>query len=124
MLAGCPRFAKKSRGRRSCVAGTIRPATGFMTKSVSYILIILCCIGALRPITANAQARPPQNAPAPGPGLRASPVTNVSVDGSEAMFTTMCALLAAGFESDVSAANWHAVRAQIRERAQHQQGPA
>jgi tetratricopeptide (TPR) repeat protein len=56
--------------------------------------------------------------------MRASPVTNVTVDGSEAMFTTMCALLAAGFESDVSAANWHPLRAQLRERMQHQQGPA
>ncbi len=56
--------------------------------------------------------------------MHASPVTNVTVDGSEAMFTTMCALLAAGFESDVSAANWHPLRAQLRERMQHQQGPA
>jgi len=94
-----------------------------MTKSVSYILIILCCIAALWPITANAQARPPQNAPAPA-RPRASSVTNVSVDGKEAMFTTMCALLAAGFESDVSAANWHPLRAQLRDRMQHQQGPA
>jgi tetratricopeptide (TPR) repeat protein len=95
-----------------------------MTKSVSYILTILCCVAVLWPITVNAQARPPQNVPAPGPRLGASPVTNVSVDGSEAMFTTMCALLAAGFESDVSAANWHPLRAQLRERMQHQQGPA
>lgn len=72
-------------------------------------------------------------AQAPGPApprpanqqrLQPSPVTNVSVDGSEAMFTTMCALLAAGFESDVSAASWSPMRAQIRERMQHQQGPA
>jgi AcrR family transcriptional regulator len=56
--------------------------------------------------------------------MHASPVTNVAVDGSEAMFTTMCALLAAGFESDVSAANWHPLRAQLRDRMQHQQGPA
>jgi tetratricopeptide (TPR) repeat protein len=40
------------------------------------------------------------------------------------MFTTMCALLAAGFEADVSAANWHPLRAQLRERMQRQQGPA
>jgi len=56
--------------------------------------------------------------------MHASPVTNVTVDGSEAMFTTMCALLAAGFESGVSAANWNPLRAQLRERMQHQQGPA
>jgi hypothetical protein len=48
----------------------------------------------------------------------------VTVDGSEAMFTTMCALLAAGFESNVSADNWTPFRAQMRERLRQQQGPA
>lgn len=48
----------------------------------------------------------------------------VAVDGSEAMFTTMCALLAAGFESNVSSDNWTAFRAQMRERLRQQQGPA
>ena len=55
---------------------------------------------------------------------RPAPVTNVTVDGSEAMFTTMCALLAAGFESNVSAENWHPLRARLRDQMQHQQGPA
>jgi hypothetical protein len=36
----------------------------------------------------------------------------------------MCALLAAGFEADISADNWQPFRAQIRDRVQHQQGPA
>jgi TolA-binding protein len=40
------------------------------------------------------------------------------------MFTTMCALLASGFEADVSAADWSPMRAQLRDRLQHQQGPA
>jgi hypothetical protein len=40
------------------------------------------------------------------------------------MFTTMCALLAAGFESDVSSENWTPMRAQLRDRMQHQEGPA
>jgi Tfp pilus assembly protein PilF len=48
----------------------------------------------------------------------------VSVDGSEAMFTTVCALLAAGFESNVSSDNWTSFRAQMRERLRQQQGPA
>ncbi len=95
-----------------------------MRKSVLHLLLVLCCNAALWPATANAQARPPQSAPAPGPRPRPSQVTNVSVDGNEAMFTTMCALLAAGFESDVSAAAWQPLRAQLRERMQHQQGPA
>jgi len=45
----------------------------------------------------------------------AAPPSDVSVDGSQAMFTTMCALLASGFESDVSAENWHPLRARVRE---------
>jgi tetratricopeptide (TPR) repeat protein len=46
------------------------------------------------------------------------------VDGSEAMFTTICALLAAGFESNLSSDNWTEFRAQMRERLRRQQGPA
>jgi len=80
------------------------------------------------PVTSGAQDSTTK-VPAPAPAAprrlpQASPVTNVTVDGSEAMFTTMCALLAAGFEADVSATNWHPLRAQLRERMQHQQGPA
>jgi hypothetical protein len=55
---------------------------------------------------------------------QAAPVTNVTVDGNEAMFATMCALLASGFEANVSAEDWRPIRAQLRERMQHQQGPA
>ena len=58
------------------------------------------------------------------PKMQAAPITTVTVDGSEAMFTTMCALLASGFEADVSAADWSPMRAQLRDRLQHQQGPA
>src|SRR5947209_14054477 len=49
---------------------------------------------------------------------------SISVDGREAMFTTMCALLASGYESDVSADHWSAFRAQMRDKLQHQEGPA
>jgi len=97
------------------------------------------------PPAAGAQAQKPEEpaksapaagqAPAQAPGkiapadaarrqYRAAPVTNVTVDGNEAMFTTMCALLAAGFESNVSAENWSPMRSQLRERMQQQQGPA
>jgi tetratricopeptide (TPR) repeat protein len=101
-----------------------RTDTGFMTKSLLHLLLLLCCSAVLWPTAASAQAPAPKNAPPLGPRLRPSPITNVTVDGSEAMFATMCALLAAGFESDVSAANWHPLRAELRERMQHQQGPA
>jgi tetratricopeptide (TPR) repeat protein len=98
---------------------------GCMAKLLLGLLILLSWGAATWAAQAStSQAPPAQNAPAQTPRLRPSPTTSVSVDGSEAMFTTMCALLAAGFESNVSAANWHPLRAQLRERMQHQQGPA
>ena len=56
--------------------------------------------------------------------MHAAPVTNVSVDGSEAMFATMCALYASGYEGDVNADHWSTYRAQMRERMKQQKGPA
>ncbi len=53
-----------------------------------------------------------------------APPTRITVDGSEQLFATMCALHAAGFEADLSAAGWHPLRAQLRELLQRQQGPA
>ena len=67
--------------------------------------------------TAVAQKVPPRPRP------QAAPSTNATIDGSEAMFTTMCALYASGFEGDVSADNWTAFRARIREATRKQQGP-
>src|SRR2546430_9564089 len=81
---------------------------------------------ALAPVPAQVQSTTPPvaQAPAPRPRTRTAPPSTVSVDGSEAMFTTMCALVAAGFESNVSSDNWTAFRAQMRERLRQQQGPA
>src|SRR5437762_10888803 len=78
------------------------------------------------PVPAHVQspAPPAAQGPAPRPRTRTAPPSTVSVDGSEAMFTTMCALVAAGFESNVSSDNWTAFRAQMRERLRQQQGPA
>jgi hypothetical protein len=92
-----------------------------MTKQLQRIVLAALCAGALfllEPLAASGQR------PLPPEPRRTAPVTNISVDGSEAMFTTMCALLAAGFESNVSAENWHPLRARLREQMQHQQGPA
>lgn len=74
----------------------------------------------------NSKSAAPRQAPPTlqRPMTAAAPVSNISVDGSEAMFTTMCALYAAGFEGDVSSDHWSTFRAQIRERARNQQGPA
>jgi hypothetical protein len=74
----------------------------------------------------QSSGQTPAKAPAVAtrPGLREAPATNVTVDGSEAMFTTMCALLAGGFEAQTSSEGWTPFRAQIRERMEHAQGPA
>src|SRR5258707_9121181 len=97
------------------------------------VLIGLCAVMALQaadqacwPVRVPAQThtRPAAQAPAPRMRTRTAPQSTVSVDGSEAMFTTICALLAAGFESNVSSDNWTTFRAQMRERLRQQQGPA
>lgn len=62
--------------------------------------------------------------PPPRPRPQAAPTTNATIDGSEAMFTTMCALYAAGYEGDMSADNWTAFRTRVRELTRKQQGPA
>jgi len=99
------------------------------------VLIGLCLTMALpaagqaqapAPMPAQVQTQTPPAAqtPAPRAHTRTAPPSTVSVDGSEAMFTTICALLAAGFESNISADNWTSFRAQMRERLRQQQGPA
>jgi tetratricopeptide (TPR) repeat protein len=72
----------------------------------------------------KVKSAPPPPPPAARPHRETAPVTNITVDASEPMFATMCALLASGFEADISAENWRPLRAQLRDRMQHQQGPA
>src|SRR5260370_510367 len=76
------------------------------------------------PAQVQTQTPPAAQTPVPRPRTRTALQSTVSVDGSEAMFTTICALLAAGFESNGSSDNWTAFRAQRRERLRQQQGPA
>lgn len=91
---------------------------------------MVCPMSSRAQATAPAQtqsqipAPPAAQGPAAHSRARAVPLGTVTVDGSEVMFTTMCALLASGFESNVSADNWTAFRAQMRERLRRQQGPA
>ena len=58
------------------------------------------------------------------PKPQSAPATAESIDVSETMFTTMCALYAAGYESNVSPDNWTAFRTHMRERLREQKGPA
>ena len=108
-------------------------AIGMKNLQRQIVWIGLCAVVAL-PSAGQAQAPAPAQvqtptppaaqAAAPRPRARISSQSTISVDGSEAMFTTMCVLLAAGFESNVSSDNWTAFRAQMRERLRQQQGPA
>src|SRR6266478_5477879 len=94
--------------------------------SALYAAMVLPAAGqAPTPAQVQTQAPPPAApSPAARPRQRSVPPSPVTVDGSEAMFATMCALVAAGFESNVSADHWTAFRAQMRERLRQQQGPA
>jgi len=105
-----------------------------MKKIYRMMALIGLCAAMVLPSPGHAQAPSPAQvpsqtpapvkAPAPLPRTRTALQSRLSVDGSEAMFTTMCALLAAGFESNISADDWTAFRAQMRERLRQQQGPA
>jgi len=75
-------------------------------------------------VEGRTPAQPQTQNPSPAPRKQVAAPNAINVDGSEAMFTTMCALLAAGFESNISSADWWPFRAQMRERLRQQQGPA
>src|SRR5256884_3764112 len=55
----------------------------------------------LAPSQSQTQTPRKMQAPAVASRAQAPAETTVTVDGSEAMFTTMCALLASGFESNM-----------------------
>jgi tetratricopeptide (TPR) repeat protein len=54
----------------------------------------------------------------------AAPATASTIDGSEAMFATMCALYAAGYEGTINPDSWGTYRTEMRERLRAQRGPA
>jgi hypothetical protein len=108
-------------------------ATGMKKLHLYFVLCVLCAAmacpagGQETPPSSTppqTQAPPAPQAPSAKPRARGEAPNAVTVDGSEAMFTTMCALLAAGFESNVSSSGWSPFRAQMRERLRQQQGPA
>src|SRR5215472_8366674 len=98
----------------------IRPRRACRLKRRAWMLA--CVASASTLLSGFAQAQEP--VPQPRSKWQAAPATTVTVDGSEAMFTVMCALLASGFEADVNATNWSPMRAQLRDLLQHQQGQA
>ncbi|MGC2889300.1 MAG: hypothetical protein WB627_09550 [Candidatus Acidiferrum sp.] len=92
-----------------------------MTKQLRRIAAVALCAAAVSLLGSRPASG---QMPLPAQRPKSAPITNITVAGNEAMFTTMCALLAAGFESNVSAENWHPLRARLREQMQQEQGPA
>jgi tetratricopeptide (TPR) repeat protein len=97
------------------------------------VLAGLCAVVVMSTAAAQETAPAPPLVHTQAPAKAAPPAVSrmtaaapnaITIDGSEAMFTTMCALLASGFESNISSDNWTAFRAQMRERLRQQQGPA
>src|SRR5882724_7449897 len=129
------RAESRDRRRENQQLTRVRTAAKGMKKLQRQLVMTGLCVAIALPAAGQVQAPvpaavqtqttpPAPQAPAPAQRARAIPQGTVSVDGSEAMFTTICALLAAGFESNVSSDNWTAFRAQMRERLRQQQGPA
>ena len=88
----------------------LSPKLGFRAAATALLgLLLVAPVLAQQPVAPRREMAPP---------------TRITVDGSEQLFATMCALHAAGFEVDLSAAGWHPLRAQVRELVQRQQGPA
>jgi len=81
-------------------------------------------IGVISLLLAVCVSSTRAQAPIPRPKPKLAPATAATLDTSEAMFTTMCALYAAGYEGDINADNWGTYRAQMRDRLRAQQGPA
>src|SRR5260370_10035567 len=119
----------RDKRRKKQQLARVRTAAKGMKKLQRQMVLIGFCAAMVLPAAGQpqtpvpAQGQTPTQAPPPRPRARTAPQSTLNVDGSEAMFTTMCALLAAGFESNISADNWTAFRAQMRERLRQQQGP-
>jgi hypothetical protein len=94
-----------------------------IAKNVAKSCVLFLMLGVFAG-AAQGQAKRSQEPLPQHPRMQAAPATSATVDGNEAMFATMCALYASGYEGDVSADNWSTFRSQIRERTRRQQGPA
>jgi len=96
----------------------VAPNKQEMPRKIRDKICVILLVLAVHACFARAQA------PITRPRPKAAPATASTIDVNEAMFTTMCALYAAGYESDINPDNWSTFRAQMRERLRQQQGPA
>jgi hypothetical protein len=100
----------------------LRKKTASLRNLYAAVLCGALSLAATSSIRAQSSHPPPPAQQRPQRDV--APPTSVSVDASEPMFTTMCALMASGFESEVNAQGWSDLRKQLRDRLQHQEGPA
>jgi tetratricopeptide (TPR) repeat protein len=104
------------------------------TNAIGAALVVgaLLTLVSAKPAAGQNRNGPPRGAAASPPAAHSpaqkppqtAPRTRITVDNSEPMFATMCALHAAGFEENVSAASLHPLRARLRDVLLKQQGPA
>jgi len=93
--------------------------SGMFRKISGVMCVVLAVLAVSTTETAGQKQPPPQRRP-----MQMAPATAATIDTSEAMFATMCALYASGYQSNVSSDNWSSFRARTREQLKAQQGPA
>lgn len=89
---------------------------------VGSLVLVLSAVSA--PLPSPALAAEPGAAAQAGSAPPAVTSTNISVEANPQLFATLCALHAAGFEAEMSAAGFHPVRARLRSELLRLQGPA
>lgn len=82
------------------------------------------CVGFLLLAVCGSLSWAQTQTPFPRSRSQAAPASASTIDVSEPMFATMCALYAAGYESNVNPDNWSSFRAQMRDRLRQEKGPA
>ena len=120
-----PRLIQPSKPHEPARATNAVHPTGspYKTRMVRKLLDVVSVVLLLTAVSAHRVSAQGSTAPAARQRVVA-PSTAATIDTSEAMFATMCALYASGYESDVSADNWSSFRAQTRQRLLAQRGPA
>src|SRR5712671_6523856 len=89
----------------------------------SFTRLAMIALSMLAASVAIAQTAPPQNKKAEAPAQKEARRA-VAVETRQQLFATLCALDAAGFDSNVDSTSQSAGRAQLRERMRALQGPS
>lgn len=102
--------------QRVQIQGAVAPEKmqGKVSGKIGVVLLLAAVCAAI----SSAQTIPGQTR------QRVARATASTIDGSEAMFTTMCALYAAGYEGTINPDSWGTYRTEMGERLRAQRGPA